>query len=318
MMKRTLRTAILAGLGTAALATLSTEVSAMSFHYVDFGTLSGKARKSDNNTVPPAAYTAYGIANQGWFHTAQFYVFTVGTQEEIDAGARYTVTVTMKGRETAEQEQKPTFGPLGDPSFTVWALGTNKFVVPEGTCHGWAQLRGPNDDVANPLKRRPGKLPGGEVVTANNVDNGDKKGIGDGTAEEPTPNGIQDGCLLTVGVVNGHNGWVGYAHSGPDVDVRLFQDPINDNFQTKNRTTVVDQMPQGWFVNWQSPYANGRTSRGKVTDGEPLDSARLTLKGLKAGTYLIGSGGGCGLTNPATDCAPGTSYTMTVVTKPQP
>lgn len=308
-MKRNLRKAILSALGTAAMVTLSTQASAFEAH--DFGVLNGKASKSHNDLVPFKAYTDYQAQNQGWMHTADFHIFTLGTPEEIAAGIRYDVAITMKARGTGQDGAQ---GPLDNPAFTVWTLGQNSYRPVSATNHGWAQLRGPNDDVANPRSNKPGKLPNGEVVIANNVDNGDSAGLGDNGGA--TPNGIPDGGFLAMGVIDGHDGWIGYAQSGPSVTVVYNLDPLNFNPQTKLGTVVTDELPFGSYVNRKSPYVNGKKSKGKVTSGKALDLARLTLKQLKAGTYLIGSGGSCGTVEPIATCTQGQAYRLTIATKP--
>lgn len=310
MMKCNLRKAILSTLGTTALAALSTEACAFNPH--DFGVFTGKMSVSHNDQAPYKSYTDYGIKNQAWVHTADWHLFTVGNPDEIAAGARYDVTITMKARATGGEGND---GPMDNPAFTIWTLGSNPYQTVTNSFHGWSQLRGPNDDVANPLKRNSGKLPGGEVVIGNNVDNGDSAGLGDNGSA--TPNGIADGGLLAVGVIEGHQGWIGYAQSGPSVTVEYSGDPLNHDPQTKNGTAVSDEMPYGWFVNRKSPYVNGKTSKGKVTSGKRLDLARLTLKNLKAGNYLIGSGGSCGTVEPAVSCGPGQAYRMTISVVPK-
>ncbi len=308
-MKQNLRKAILATLGTVALATVTTEASAVNAY--DFGVLTGKTKTTYQGTAPYKSYTDYSIKNGGWMHTARFEIFTLGTPEEIAAGARYNVVITMKGRVTG---QDGSAGPMDNPAFTVWALGANEYKQVTNTLHGWSQLRGPNDNVAVPVSAKPGKLPDGNVVIANNVDNGDTAGLGDNGGA--TPNGIPDGGFLAMGVINGHKGWIGYAQSGPSVTVIYDFDPLNSDPQTKTGTPVSDEMPYGGFVNRQSPYVNGKTSKGKVTSGQPLDLAQLTLRGLKAGTYLIGSGGSCGTVEPAATCTTGSAFAMTISTNP--
>ena len=308
-MKRNLRKAILSALGTAAMVTLSTEASA--FDAYDFGTLTGKSRATYRSFAPYKSYTDYGIQNQGWMHRAKFEVFTLGSPDDIAAGARYDVTITMKARKTGLDGPQ---GPLDNPAFTVWTLGQNSYRPVSATHHGFSQLRGPNDDVANPRSNKPGRLPNGEVVVANNVDNGDSAGLGDNGGT--TPNGIPDGGFLAMGVIEGHDGWIGYAQSGPSVTVVYNLDPLNFNPQTKLGTVVTDELPFGSYVNRKSPYVNGKKSKGKVTSGKPLDLAQLKLKSLKAGTYLIGTGGSCGTADPAATCTEGTAFTLTISTKP--
>ena len=304
-MKQNIRKAILATLGTVAFGAVSTEASA--FTAYDFGVLSGKSKTTYKGTAPYKSYTDYSIKNNGWMHTARFEIFTLGTPEEIAAGTRYNVVITMKARVTG---QEGSAGPMDNPAFSVWTLGANQYKEVTNTLHSWSQLRGPNDNVANPLSAKPGKLPDGNIVIANNVDNGDSAGLGDNAGT--TPNGTPDGGWIAMGVINGHKGWIGYAQSGPSVSVIYDYDALNSDPQTTNGTPVTDEMPYGWFVNRQSPYVYGKKSKGKVTSGQPLDVAQLTLRGLKAGNYLIGSGGSCGTVEPQATCTTGSAFSMTI------
>ena len=299
-MKRNLHRSILAALGTAALATASTHVGA--FPEQDLGTLSGQGEVVHDDGAPYKSYTDYSAKNHGWVHTADFYTFRLGTNPQIAAGAKYNVTITMKGRSDA---------PLDNPAFTLWTLGTNAYQRVNNTFHSWGQLRGPNDKVANPLSARPGQLRNGRVVIINNVENGN--------------NGCdQHGGLEAMGVVDGHAGWIGYAQSGPTVTVEYSGDALNGNQQTalvkKNGdctkgAPVSDSLPFGWYVNRNTPYVNGARSSGSATSDQEFDEVSLTLKGLQAGNYLIGAGGSCGTPTPAQDCATGQAYQLKIFYK---
>jgi hypothetical protein len=141
--------------------------------------------------------------------------------------------------------------PMNAGGFAVWTSGTDAVVDGTGF-HEYNQVRGPND---------------GGITTNNNL-----------------------GAVGGGNIIDGHNGWVGYAQNGLSF--------VNGD---------GDSVANGGAWNTSSPYLTGGGAASS-TGGATLD-----LFGLKAGFYLIGLGGVC--PDNSTSCSTGSrNYTFTVGT----
>jgi hypothetical protein len=336
-MRHTLRNAILASLGSAALASMPTEVSALGGTVDDLQAtpFAGTGSQSfDRNIAGYKSFSDYGIANQGWVHKTNWMLFSIGTPGEQAAGTRYDLTISMTGRAVVENSGASAGAnqAVDNPGLAVWTAGTGPLNNATGYFHGFSPIRGPNDNVANPLSDTLGTLPDGEVVIINNVQN-----VSNPT-NPGTPGPIQNGGVLAAGVLNGHEGWIGYAQAGPGYTIEYSRDPVqavSPQQQTASGTKLQD-VPvgaQSWFVNLNNPWVDGAASTGTATavstlgttnfnppgsstpkyflaPDSAMDTASLHLANLKAGNYLIALGGSCAFPTPSTSCGQGTYYTV--------
>lgn len=240
--------------------------------------------------TPFKAFADYGAANQGWTHAATFMTLTVGSGQDIASGKTYDVQLTMRGR--------GALGNIGaaaidNPAFAIWTSGTSQLSIGQPAFqHGWNPTRGPNEDAIN-------------------VDNqADKLNIND--------------TLHQIGVLDGHVGWIGYVNAGPTYTLINSSDPLEGDPQTASGKAVLDAVSHGainttskiWLTNPTASSTTFTSNYGLQGDsmmGANADTASMTLVGLKAGNYLIATGGSCA-TNPApkTVCGLGTQFTFTV------
>lgn len=148
--------------------------------------------------------------------------------------------------------------PLNAGGFSIWTSGTSPVVDGSGF-HEYNQVRGPND---------------GGKTTSNNL-------------------GVEGGG----NIIDGHDGWVGYAQNGL-------------SFTNGDGDLVAN----GGAVNGSSPFvASGSAS---VSSG----NTSLSLNGLKSGYYLIGLGGVCPDESPTclNPAIGSRHYTLSVAAVPEP
>lgn len=253
------------------------------------GVYTGTAITFDNNT-PFKAFSDYQAANQGWIHTASFMTLTVGSEQDITNGRTYDVQLTMRGR--GELTNKGAAA-IDNPAFALWTAGAGKLSPANAAFqHGWNPTRGPNEEAIN-VDNQPDKL----------------------TVNE---------SLHKVGVLNGHVGWIGYVNAGSTYTLINSVDPLAGTPQTTSGKNVLDAVSHGalnttskaWLTNPAASgtaFTNNYYLQGDTMIGTVADTASMTLMGLKAGNYLIATGGSCP-TNPAPKivCGLGAQYTFTV------
>lgn len=295
--QKSLRGALLAAMGATAMAGFSSQANA-GLTFSSLGTYTGSTLTLDSSS-PYKAFTDYQAKNQGWTHTARFLGLTVGTASDIANGTTFDVQLTMTGRGALTAT-----GTINNPAFAVWAAGSNSLTPGNtGGQHGWNPTRGPNDNT-------------NAINTLGNLDT-------------LTTNAN----WLNVGVLDGHQGWVGYVNAGPNYVLDNFIDPGNSSAQTGSGQHVYDNVSHG-AVNTTSltiltnPGASStgysdnfyRSAPSGAFVGSAPDFATMILYGLKAGNYLIGTGGSCPgyATNALASAACGTGglYTFSVSSAP--
>ncbi len=305
MKNGSLSTAIAMVLGVSAMAGYSSQASA--FQSINLGTYSGASISLDT-TTPYKAFSDYltgnssGSYNQGWVHTARFLRLTVGSAAEITSGATYDVQLKMTGRGNLNAGS-PGPAAINNPSFAVWSAGANTIntaaVIGEG--HGWNPSRGYGESALD--------INGNQTTSLTN------------------------NFFVLAGVTTGHAGWVGYVNSGPEYTLVQNLDPLGGQPQSSSGVKMQDAISHG-ALNTSSltaltnpgasntSYTNNfyRSSPGGAMVGTEYDYALMNLYGLKAGNYLIATGGSC--PNNATDsgaaaaCGNGNAYTFTVSQAP--
>lgn len=253
------------------------------------GVYTGKPITLDNIT-PFKAFADYQTANQGWIHSAAFMTLTVGTEQDIASGKTYDVQLTMRGRGALDNKGAAA---IDNPAFALWTSGASKLSpVNAAFQHGWNPTRGPNEDAIN-VDRQADKL---------NVNE----------------------SLHKVGVLDGRVGWIGYVNAGPSYTLINSFDPVSGEPQTASGKNVLDAVSNGalnstskvWLTNpaaSSTTYTSNYALQGEIMTGTVADTATMNLVGLKAGNYLIATGGSCPTnTAPQTVCGLGTQYTFTV------
>jgi hypothetical protein len=259
-------------------------------HAYDIGVYTGSALLVNNLTTPFKAFTDYAAQNQGWTHTAQFLTLTVGSEADIASGKTYDVQLTMTGRGSLGNTGTSA---IDNPAFALWTGGKGALSPAQAYGqHGWNPTRGPNEEAINVA---------GEADKLFSNDN-----------------------FHRVGVLNGHVGWIGYVNAGPTYTLENFKDPGVFDPQTASGKVVLDAVSHGalnsssklWLTQPEkssTAYSNNAFLQGNSMVGTQADFASMTLYGLKAGHYLIGTGGSCP-TNPApkTVCGVGQQYTFSV------
>lgn len=272
MKKDNLQKAILAAIGVSAMATYSSQASA--FNSTSIGTFNG-ATISVTATTPFKAFSDYKAQNQGWMHTATFFTLTVGDSNAIASGRTYDVQMKMTGHGDLNLGAS-TSAAINNPSFAVWTAGTN--AINTGAVHtvghGWNPARGVQETGVD--------IDGNTTTVWTN---------------EP---------LGLAGVLDGHEGWVGYVNSGPQYTLVNSLDPLKGTPQTDSGVEVRDAVTNGdlntsslsWLTNpgaSSTSFTNGyyRDGANGPTVGTVPDYAMMILSGLKAGHYLIGLGGSC-------------------------
>ncbi|MCX7089143.1 MAG: hypothetical protein NTV00_13965 [Methylococcales bacterium] len=256
----------------------------------NIGVYNGTPLTVDKLTTPFKAFADYGALNQGWTHSAQFMTLTVGSEAEISSGKSYDVQLTMRGRGSLGNAGAAA---IDNPAFALWTAGTGK-LSPEQAFgqHGWNPTRGPNEAAINVA----------------------------GAADKLTINDT----LRLVGVLDGHVGWIGYVNAGPTYTMDNQLDPLGGQSLTLSGKSVLDTVSHGglnttsnaWLTNpsaSSTAYTNNYFLQGDAMTGTVSDSATMTLYGLKAGRYLIATGGSCPTTPaPKTVCGVGSQFTFTV------
>lgn len=301
MYKSSLTSAIALVLGVTAMAGYSSQANA--FGSANLGTYTGSAISLDTAT-PFKAFADYGAGeypngyNQGWIHTAKFLRLTVGSAADIANGATYDVQLKMTGRGPLT----PT-GAINNPSFAVWSAGANPINTGDatGVGHGWNPSRGFGE-------------------TAIDV-NGDEATI------------YTNYFFVVAGITTGHDGWVGYVNSGPEYTLSQSIDPLGGQAQTSTGAAVHDSISHGALntsslTSLTNPGASSTSYTNNFYRSEPngnmvgseYDYAMMTLYGLKAGNYLIGTGGSCpdfgSDSESAAACGSGNLYTFEVSQAP--
>ncbi|MGZ8244803.1 PKD domain-containing protein [Methylomagnum sp.] len=289
MPNRKLRKAIAMALGTALIGNCL-EARAVLNASKNLGVYTGATITLDHG-APYKAFTDYAAKNMGWMHTAEFLPLTVGVP---GSGQTYDVKLTMTGRGTLGTAITDA---IDNPAFAVWALGTNTFANGGGNQHAWNPARGPNDSTD-------------AINTAGNPDTL-----------------IANDRLLDAGVLNGRQGWIGYVNAGPEYILRNETDPFNGSNYTTSGIPVLDSISHGavnttslvWLTNpsqSNTGYTANYSKSGSVMVGATPDTATMTLYGLKAGNYLIATGGSCPSPTPDAACGRGAQYTFTVSPAP--
>lgn len=285
-----LHQAIILALGATPLLGISTSASAGIKEAADIGVYSGTPLTVNTLTTPFKAFSDYGALNQGWTHSAQFMTLTVGSEQDIANGKTYNVQLTLSGRGALGNSGTSA---IDNPAFAVWTAGTGKLSPGDAFGqHGWNPTRGPNEDAINVA----------------------------GAADKLLVNET----FHKVGVLDGHVGWIGYVNAGPTYTLENTLDPLGGGPQTLSGKSVFDAVSHGainttskiWLTNPDASgttYTNNYFLQGETMLGSAVDSATMTLYGLKAGHYLIGTGGSCPTTpTPKTVCGIGTQFTFTM------
>lgn len=299
MKKNKLHRAVLAALGVSAMAAYSSQASA--FGSIDIGTFTGSTISVDS-TTPFKAFSDYKAKNQGWMHTARFFTLTIGDASEMASGKTYDVQLKMTGRGTLNLGDA-TAAAINNPSFAVWTAGTGAINTGQATSigHGWNPTRGVQ-----------------EIATDVN---------GDSTTVWTNE------TLGVAGILDGHQGWIGYVNSGPAYTLINQLDPLNGSYQTDTGAAVLDSVSNGglntsslsWLTNpgaSSTSFSNNyyRNGDNGPTVGSVPDFAMMILSGLKAGNYLIGLGGSCpgypSDSAAAAACGKGSQFTFEVSAAP--
>lgn len=281
--------AIILALGSAPLVSFSLPVFAGIKEATDMGMYHGNLLAITSLT-PFKAFADYGALNQGWTHSAQFLTLTIGTDQDITNGKTFDVQLTMAGQGNLANVGAAA---IDNPAFALWTAGTGKLSpsLAFGQ-HGWNPTRGPNE-------------------TGINID---------GAVDRLNTNET----FRRVGVLDGHMGWIGYVNAGPTYTLENRVDPLAGDSQTVSGKSVFDTVSHGelntssktWLTNPEASstaFTANYTLRGETMTGTVPDASSMTLYGLKAGHYLIATGGSCATTpTPKTLCGIGTQFTFTV------
>lgn len=307
MKKGSLSTAIAMVLGVSAMTGYSGQASA--FSSANLGTFTG-ANISLDTTTPYKAFSDYTTGtvteshNQGWVHTAKFLRLTIGSAADIASGATYNVQLKMTGRGNLTASGAAPVA-INNPSFAVWSAGSNTIntAAVSGQGHGWNPSRGYGEAAVD--------------VNGN-----------------PTTS-LTNQFFVSAGITTGHDGWVGYVNSGPEYTLVQNIDPLGGQLQSSSGDMMQDSITHG-ALNTTSltaltnpgvsntEYTNNfyRSAPNGAMVGSTYDYALMNLYGLKAGNYLIATGGSC--PNNASDsaaaaaCGSGNAYTFTVSAVPVP
>ncbi|MCD2452529.1 VPLPA-CTERM sorting domain-containing protein [Methylicorpusculum oleiharenae] len=290
--KQKLRKAVIAALGLSVMAGFSTQASA--YNSFSLGTYTG-TDISLNHTTPFKAFSDYEAQNQGWVHTARFLTLTVGSAQDITDGKTYDVQLQMTGRGNLGVSGSVA---IDNPSFAIWTAGANSIDTGSvvGIGHAWNPTRGPNE-VALDSTGNPATVLTNEVIRA-------------------------------AGVLDGHDGWIGYVNSGPAYTLINSTEPLAGGNQTNTGNPVTDSVSNGalnttslsWLTNpsaSSTSFTNDYYRNGNAMAGVTSDYAMMLLYGLKAGNYLIATGGSCPTNvTPAAVCGTGQQFTFDVSAAP--
>lgn len=266
MMNKRIRKAVLAVLGTAALAGVSGQAGAWTATNIGTGVYDGTVAQSVTSTTPYKAWADYNAGyNMGWAHTAKWYKIQIGTATNITNGDTLNVQVKLNGTDThATLDNTMLWG-----GFTMWTTGTSPVVdAGSGTAHAYLQTRGPGDGPNNLDIPSAAGTPNGIVDYGN-------YGLNDGGTGSCAING--GSCS---NVIYGHDGWVGYGNTG-----RTFTNMAGD--------TVSGQASGGTGGEINTVGGTAVTGTGSWVDNSVTGTIALNLFGLKAGYYLFQLGGNC-------------------------
>jgi len=229
------------------------------------------------------SWSDYGtFVNYGWTHTANFYKFAVGNTADVAAGTRFDVSVKMQGNGAT---------PMLFPGFSIWTSGTNPVSRPfshgGGYGHEWSQVRGPNDGgfAGNPC---------GKLSDCSLGSNGWMAADYRATNSSATSAG---------NILQGRDGWIGYANSGysfENGDGDLIQGRLAGNTNPNNEGKYWNPTGSDPAIGSYSALTNVNASSPWVVDGSvslAVADATMNLTGLRAGYYMIATGGSCPDTN---------------------
>lgn len=179
---------------------------------------------------------------------------------KIQIGSNADITAGTTYDVNFDLAERGTTSPMITGGFSIWTSGSTAYVDGFGF-HQYNQVMGKNDTTSN----------AGTSTANNNIGN----------------------------IIDGHDGWVGYAQNGV-------------TFTNGDGDVVAN----GGSANMTSGAISGYTA-------DVSSSASLTLNDLAAGYYLIGLGGACPENlfdcNPlATGGVPARDYTLTVSQVPVP
>lgn len=277
MKKISLQQAILAVIGVSALTAYSSQASAIGGSTsADLGVFTGSTISLDSS-APFKSFSDYGAQNQGWVHTAPIFTLQVGDANDIANGTLFNVQLKMTGRGTLNLNNSGAAA-MNNPSFAVWTAGAGAIDTSVSFFgHGWNPTRGINETGVD--------VSGNATTIWTNE------------------------MLGAAGVLDGHEGFIGYVNSGPNYTLINHFDPLGGQPQTESGEEVLDVVGNGalnttsltWLTNpggsstsfidnYYRDYSNG--NNGATVGTEP-DYALMLLSGLKAGNYLIALGGSC-------------------------
>lgn len=228
--------------------------------------------------VAKRSWSDYGtFRNYGWTHTANFYKFAVGNTADVVAGTRFDVTVKMEGNGA---------NPMLFPGFSIWTSGTNPVSEPfsnNGYGHEWSQVRGPND----------GGFAGDPCLTQKDCSLGSNGWMAaDFRAKSPS--------IPSAGnILKGRDGWIGYANAGysyENGDGDLVQGRLAGKSNPNNEGKYWNPTGSDPAIGSYSALTNVNASSPWVVDGSvslAVADATMNLAGLRAGYYMIATGGSC-------------------------
>ena len=243
-----------------------------------------------NTTAPFKAFSDYTAAYQGWTHTTRYLTLTVGSAQDIATGKTFDLQLSMQGGQTLGNTDQSA---IDNPAFALWTAGTGEVFPERGAGqHGWNPTRGPNETGINTL-------------------------------------GNSDTLLINenfqgVGVLKGHEGWIGYANAGSEYTLINALDPTDPSkTQTLSGLPVLDAVSHGsinhssktWLTRPEASavsYTNRYYLANGSMQGTAADKVTMNLYGLKAGNYWIATGGSCPELNPKSVCGIGTDFTFSV------
>lgn len=297
-----LRKAILMILGSSALAGVSGQAQA--FSAASLGTFTGDTI-TVSDAAPKKAFSDYAMSGLYPNSSNQGWMHT-SNWRLLQIGSSADIAA---GKTYDVQLKMLGAGStiLDNPSFAVWTFGTGSYSRVDNISHGWNPTRGPNDSTGWT----------GNTFIGNNAQGAN-------------------------GVIDGHDGWVGYVNSGATYTLTNWKDPITTNNQTGDGNrydeTVLGVSPGNTahygaadgVLNASSPWLTNPGSSGTFAtalnsngnDPANPDYAIMTLMGLKSGTYLIAAAGACpsGSSNgiALNACSAGQGYQFSVSTAPVP
>ncbi|MDO8844310.1 MAG: hypothetical protein Q7U98_12045 [Methylicorpusculum sp.] len=290
--KQKLRKAVISALGLTVMAGISNQASA--YDSLSLGTYTG-TDISFNSTTPFKAFSDYAAQNQGWVHTARFLTLTIGSAQDIIDGKTYDVQMQMTGRGNLGVSGTVA---IDNPAFAIWTAGANSIDTGSvvGIGHAWNPTRGPNEVALDST---------GNLATV-----------------------FTNGVIGGAGVLDGHEGWIGYVNSGPAYTLINSFEPLAGFNQTSTGHPVTDSVSNGalnttslsWLTNpsaSSTSFTNDYYRNGNAMVGANADYAMMILYGLKAGNYLIATGGSCPTNvTPAAVCGTGQQFTFNVSAAP--